>query len=277
MDRLARQSRVIPHQVKYLNEGCLSILSAANYFCLMHFRPSYVALFLALFCCPDRAENAEISVPFSSEFSRRALFAGPLLAYSARDAYIDFSDIQKSIPVDRSGLLALGLAGGIQVPVSRIVRLQIGLCIDIGSATDDTLFTAETVSVRNYYYHAGLEPQVHIALWQSGKFAPFILAGAGINGVWVQERTFLLNKPAQEILYTDRRYVSDISVSFTVSAGAGFDVAVNNRVGIFVTDYFRYLYPVSYKINQDLPLYDLAYHEAQYGNVLCAGISMKLR
>jgi hypothetical protein len=232
-----------------------------------------VVLGISVFACFGQDDSTRPR----SAFARRCFFIGPLLSYNVRDAYIDISDIQKSVPVHRSDLLALGLAGGMQVPVSRMVRLQIGLSVDVGSATDDTLFTAETVTVRNYYYHAGMEPQVHIALWQSGKFAPFVLAGAGVNGVWVQERTFLLNNPAQEILYTDRRYVSDISVSFSLSAGAGCDFAMSNRFGIFVSDYFRYLYPVSYKINQDLPLYDLPYHEAQYGNVLCAGISMGLR
>jgi hypothetical protein len=202
-----------------------------------------------------------------SVFGRRTLFLGPLIAYSARDAYIDVDEIQKSVAIKRSGLLTLGLAGGLRIPVSRAVRLQIGLNVDGGSATDDTLFTAETVSVRNFYYHAGLEPQVHFAPWHSRRFAPFLFLAAGVNGVWVQERTFLLSNPAQEILYTDRTYVSDISVSFSLSAGLGSDVAINKRFSISVNDFFRYLNPVSYKIKQDFPLYDMPYHEAQYGNV----------
>jgi hypothetical protein len=212
-----------------------------------------------------------------SVFARRTVFLGPLLAYNARDASIDFNEIQKSVPVHRSGIVALGLAGGVRIPVSRRLRLQIGLNIDAGSATDDTLFTAETVTVRNFYYHVGLEPQVHFAPWHSRRFAPFSFIAAGVNGVWVQERTFLLSNPAQEILYTDRTYISDISVSFSLSAGLGFDVAINNRFSVFLSDYFRYLYPVTYKINQDFPLYSMPYHEAQYGNVFSINFCIALK
>jgi len=215
--------------------------------------------------------------PVVSVFSRRALFLGPVISYSGRDGYIDISDMQKSIPVNRGGLWEWGLAGGLQVPVSRTVRFQTRLSADFGWATDDTLFTAETASVRNYYYHAGVEPQVHIALWQSRRFVPFVLAGVGVNGVWVQEHTFLLRNPAQEILYTDRAYVNDISVSFSLSAGLGCDVALSKRFGLFLNDFFRYLYPVTYKIRQDFPLYEMPYREALYGNEFCAGISMRFR
>jgi hypothetical protein len=215
--------------------------------------------------------------PIRSVFGRRTLFLGPQIAYSARDAYIDVDEIQKSVAIKRSGLLTFGLAGGLRIPVSRAVRLQIGLNVDGGSATDDTLFTAETVTVRNFYYHAGLEPQVHFTPWHSRLFSPYGCLGAGVNCVWVRERTFLLHDPAQEILYTDRNYISDISASFDVSAGIGCDIVINKRLSISLNDEFRYLYPVSYKIRQDLPLYDMPYHEAQYGNVLSINICIALQ
>jgi hypothetical protein len=243
----------------------------------MHFRTVYVPLILALFFCPDFAENGEKSDPDSLVLTRRAIFLGPVLSYNARDGRIDISDIQESVPVHRGGLLTLGLAGGLQVPISRMICLQIGLSVDGGSATDDTLFTAETVSVRNFYYHAGLEPQVRIAPWQSRNLTPFVAAGIGVNGVWVQEHTFLLSNPGQEILYTDRHYVNDIGVSFDLSAGLGCEVAVGKRVSILLTDFFRYLYPVSYEIRQDFPLFEMPYREALCGNVFFAGISMRIR
>jgi hypothetical protein len=212
-----------------------------------------------------------------SVFARRAVFLGPLLAFNVRDAFYDISEIQKSVAVDRSGLLSLGLAGGIRIPVSCAARLQIGLNIDGGGVTDDTLFTAETVTVRNYYYHAGIEPQFHFAPWQTKKVAPYAFAGIGANCVWVQEHTFLLDNPAQEILYTDRAYISELSVSFDVVGGLGCDIALNKKFSLFLNDCFRYLYPVTYKIKQDFPLYNMPYHETLYGNVFSAGVSLKIK
>jgi hypothetical protein len=248
----------------------------ANYFLFMsRYRMSIIFLGMALCTFGGGAFGQDDSV--RSVFARRTVFLGPLLAYNARDASIDFNEIQKSVPVHRSGILALGLAGGIRIPVSRAARFQVGLNIDGGGVTDDTLFTAETVTVRNYYYHAGLEPQIHVAPWQTRKIAPYAFAGIGANCVWVQEHTFLLDNPAQEILYTDRAYISEFSVSFDVVGGVGCDIALNKKFGLFLNDCFRYLYPVTYKIKQDFPLYDMPYHETLYGNVFSAGISMKLR
>jgi hypothetical protein len=229
------------------------------------------AFFLA---CFSQGFGQDDSV--SPVFARRTLFLGPQIAYSARDAYIDVDEIQKSVAIKRSGLLAVGLAGGMRIPLSRTVRLQIGLDIEGGSATDDTLFTAETVTVRNFYYHAGLEPQVHFTPWQSHTVSPYACLGAGVNCVWVRERTFLLSEPAQEILYTDRKYVSEASVSFSLSAGLGCDIAINKRLSISLNDSFRYLYPVSYKIKQDFPLFEMPYHETQYGNVFRVNICMAI-
>jgi hypothetical protein len=246
--------------------------SYGTYFLIMSIpRLGTIILGMAIVSCFGQNDSAR------TIFSRRAIIVGPLFAYDARDAYIDISDIQKSVPVHRSGILAFGLAAGMQAPVSPAVRLQIGLNLDAGSALDDTLFTAETVTVRNFYYHAGLEPQLHVALWRSRSFAPFLCAGAGVNCVWVQERTFLLHDPGKEILYTDRKYVSTVSLSFDLLVGLGCDIAINNRFGIFLSDCFRYLYPVSYKVNQDFPLYEMPYREALYGNVFCLGISIGVR
>jgi hypothetical protein len=229
-------------------------------------------IFLGIALCTFGQDDSVRSV-----FARRTVFLGPLLAYNARDAYIDFSEIRKSVRVYRSGIVALGLAGGLRIPVSRSVRLQLGLNIDAGSATDDTLFTAETVTVRNFYYHAGLEPQIHVAPWQTRKIAPYAFAGIGANCVWVRERTFLLDNSAQEILYTDRAYISELSVSFDVVGGLGCDIALNERFGIFLNDCVRFLYPVTYKIKQDFPLYNMPYHETLYGNVFSAGVSLKIK
>jgi hypothetical protein len=210
-------------------------------------------------------------------FCRHAIFVGPFLAYDGRDGYVDISDIKKSVSVHRDGLWAFGLTAGARTPLSQALRLQAGLDLDFGSVADDTLFTAETVTVRNYYYHAGLEPQLQFAPWQLSGFAPYLCAGAGVNCVWVQERTFLLHKPAQEILYTDRKYISAVSFSFCLCAGLGCDISINNRLSLFLSDSFRYLYPVSYRINQDFPLYEMPYHEAWFGNIARAGLSFKLR
>jgi hypothetical protein len=232
---------------------------------------SLVILCVAVVSCFGQSDSVR------GVFSRRALIIGPVIAYSARDGYIDISDIRKSVAVPRGALAAFGLAAGVQAPLSRALRLQVGLHLDVGSAVDDTLFTAETVTVRNFYYHAGLEPQLHISPWHSRRVAPFVCIGAGAHCVWVQERTFLLHDPSQEILFTDRKYVSNASFSFSLISGLGCDIALNKRFGITLSDYFRYLYPVSYTINQDFPLYEMPYRESLYCNVFCLELSILLR
>jgi hypothetical protein len=238
---------------------------------MSNYRMSLVILCAAIAGCFGQNDSAR------GVFSQRALIIGPVVAYSVRKGYIDVSDIRKSVAVPRGAIAAFGLGAGMQTPLSAALRLQTGLHLDVGSAVDDTLFTAETVTVRNFYYHAGVEPQLNISPWHSRRVAPFVSFGAGINCVWVQERTFLLRNPSQEILYTDRKYVSNASFSFSLISGLGCDIALGKRLGISLSDFFRYLYPVSYTINQDFPLYEMPYHESQYSNVFCLGISIRLR
>lgn len=234
-------------------------------------RMSFVILCVAIVSCFGQNDSTR------GVFSQRALIIGPVVAYSARNGYIDISDIRSSVAVPRGAFAAFGLSAGMESPLAKVLRLQTGLYLDVGSVVDDTLFTAETVTVRNFYYHAGLEPQLHFSPWHSSRVAPFVSFGAGAHCVWVQERTFLLRNPSQEILYTDRKYVSNASFSFSLVSGLGCDIALGKRLGISLSDFFRYLYPVSYSINQDFPLYEMPYHESQYGNVFCLGITLRLR
>jgi len=243
----------------------------------MHCRLLCFPLLVALLFGSGFAEIGENNDSVSAVISRRSLFLGPLLTYDGRNAQIDVQDIQKGVKVPRSGMLGFGLALGMNTPVSPLLRFRIGVYVDFHDALDDTLFTAETVTVHMFYYHAGIEPQLHLAPWHSRKVFPFVLAGAGLNGVWSQERTFLLNDPGQEIIYTDRKYISEVSFSFNVSAGLGCDFALSRRFGISLTDYFRYLYPVSYRIKQDFPLYEMPYRESWLGNIFFLGLSYVLR
>jgi hypothetical protein len=218
--------------------------------------------------------NAQDESP-SPVFSRRSLNFGAAVLLDARSASIDLSDLQKSVPVDRSPVFSFGLAGGVRLPLTPWLRIELPILLDVGNALDDTLFTAETASVKFYYWHGGIEPRFSLCPWQSQNAAFYFFTGAGANIVYVQERTFYLNNQFQEILYTDRQYIKETSISFSTSAGIGLDIALGNRIGISVTSCFRYMSPISYSIKQDYLLHPLPYNETRLGNVTWAGLSVR--
>ena len=207
------------------------------------------------------------------ERSKGDYFIGPFFTYGKRDGHINFESIKKSVAVARPNLFTAGLSGGIRLPLGRLLRLQVGLCIDAGNAIDDTLYTTQPSLDKYYYYHAAVEPALFCALVPAkSRVTPFLLLGAGVNAVWVNERTFLLDEPAQEVIFTDRYYVNNVSWSASGTAGLGINIAINSGIGISLSSTFRYLYPVSWKIQEDFPLYGMRYTESQYGNVTWLGV-----
>ncbi len=210
-------------------------------------------------------------------FSSMQVFAGPFLTYNTRAGYIDFENLQSSVNVSKPDLLTVGLAGGIRFPLVKMLRLQISLALDAGSATDDTLFTAQPSFDKYFYYHAALEPSLHCALApQSWRIVPYAVLGGGLNVVWVNEHTFFMSDPSQEVIYTDRYYVNAVSWSVSAFAGLGLDVAISRTIGLSLISTFRYLYPVFYNMEEDFPLYAMHYTETLYGNVTWLGMIIKL-
>jgi hypothetical protein len=207
------------------------------------------------------------------EPSRGVCYIGPLITYSKREGHLDFESIKKSVAVARPDLFTAGISGGIRLPLGPLLRVQVGLSIDAGNVIGDTLFTTRTSLDKYYYYHAVLEPALICALVPAkSRVTPFLLLGAGGNAVWVNEHTFFLDEPGQEVIFTDRHYVNEVSWSVSGVAGLGINVAITGGVGISLTSTFRYLYPVSWKIQEDFPLYAMKYTESQYGNVTWLGL-----
>ncbi|HMD67402.1 MAG TPA: hypothetical protein VKF42_00890 [Chitinivibrionales bacterium] len=224
-------------------------------------------------CCSILAIGQQPEYAFSS----RQLYAAATLAYSARSGYIDFDSLQKSVAVSKPDMLALGLTAGFRFPLTRLLRAQLGLAFDAGAATDDTLYTARPSIDNYYYYRISFEPSLQCALaprqWRA---VPFAVLGAGVNAVYVDERTFFANDPGQEVIYTDRYYVKQWSWSVSASAGLGLDVRLTRRVGITFVSTFRWLYPVSWDVQEDFPLYALHYTETLYGDVTWLGVTFRL-
>lgn len=207
------------------------------------------------------------------ERSKGDYFIGPFLTYGKRAGHIDFESIKKSVAVARPNLFTAGLSGGIRLPLGRLLRVQVGLSIDAGNAVDDTLYTTKPALDKYYFYHAALEPALLCALVPAkSRVTPFLVLGAGVNAVWINERTFLVDEPAQEVIFTDRYYVNEVSWSASGTAGLGINFAINSGIGISLVSTFRYLYPVSWKIQEDFPLYAMQYIESQYGNVTWLGV-----
>lgn len=207
------------------------------------------------------------------EPSKGDYFIGPFFSYSKRAGHIDFESIKKSVAVARTNLFTAGLSGGIRLPLGRLLRVQVGLSIDAGNAIEDTLYTDRTALDKYYYYHAALEPALLCALAPAkSRVTPFLVLGAGVNAVWINERTFFLDEPAQEVIFIDRYYVNEMNWSASGTAGLGINIAFNSSIGISLISTFRYLYPVSWKIEEDLPLYAMRYTEAHYGNVTWLGV-----
>jgi hypothetical protein len=211
-------------------------------------------------------------------FSRGMYYFGPLITYSKRSGYYDFGTIQKSVPVAKANLFSLGLGGGVRVPFTRFLRAQVGLALDFGNIPDDTLQTNQPAIDKVYYYHAALEPSLHCALVPPKyRVIPFVDLGAGANVVWVNEHTFFTNDPGREVVFTDRRYVNEASWSFSAHAGLGLDIAVTSSVGLGIMSTFRYLYPVSYQIEEDFPLHAQKYSETHQGNVTWVGVLFTMK
>jgi hypothetical protein len=249
--------------------------SFANYFLCMPKRLLFTTTCMLLFsgllyCCLAQTP--------SGSFTKGSYFVGPLLTYNKRSAFIDFESIKTSVAVERPDLVAFGLFGGIRLPFLRILRFQLGLGLDAANSTDDTIYTTRTVLDKYYYYHASLEPSLHCALAPPNfRVAPFVVLSAGGNVVYVNERTFFLDEPNQEVLYEDRKYVNEVSVSVNVCAGLGLDFRVSNNVGISLVSTFRFLYPVSYRIPEDFLLYSMKYTETLYGNVTWLGVTFSMK
>jgi hypothetical protein len=157
------------------------------------------------------------------------------------------------------------------------LRLQIGLAFDAGNSTDDTLYTAQTSLDKYFYYHGSLEPSFHCALvpptWRA---VPFVTVGAGLNALWVNERTFFANNTAQEVIYIGRYYVNQLSWTASASAGLGIDVRLTDKAALTLVSTFRWLYPVSYDVQEDFPLYAMRYTETLYGNVTWLGVTIRM-
>jgi len=211
--------------------------------------------------------------PEEIQKSKGDYFVGPFLTYGRRAGFMDFESVQKSVAVARANLLTWGLTGGVRLPLGNFLRFQAGLCIDAGNVTDDTLYTSKPALDKYYYYHAALEPALLCGLLPfKSRVTPFLVLSAGVNAVWVNERTFLLDQPGQEVIFTDRSYVNEVSWSVSGSAGLGLNIAINSGIGIGLMSTFRYLYPVSWKIEEDYPLNAVRYTETHYGNVTWLGI-----
>jgi hypothetical protein len=214
--------------------------------------------------------------PDSSYFSR-PYYAAALCSYNARAGHVDMPIKETSVSVARPNLLTFGITGGVRLPLTRLLRLQIGLAFDAGNSTADTLYTAQTSLDKYFYYHGSLEPSLHCALvpptWRA---VPFLTVGAGLNAVWVNERTFFANNTAQEVIYTDRYYVNQLSWAASASAGLGMDVRLTRKVGLSLVSTFRWLYPVSYNEQEDFPLYAMRYTETLYGNVTWLGVTIRM-
>jgi hypothetical protein len=211
-------------------------------------------------------------------FSKGMYYIGHLVTYSGRSGYYDFESIQKSVPAAKSNLFSLGFGGGVRFPLASFLRAQTGLALDLGNTVDDTLQTTRPAIDNLYYYHAAFEASLHCALVPPRyRVTPFVELGAGANAVWVNEHTFFADDPGQEVIFTDRSYVNETSWSFSAHAGLGLDIALSHSVGISFMSTFRYLYPVSYQIKENYPLYAQKYSETHLGNVTWVGVTFAMR
>lgn len=175
------------------------------------------------------------------------------------------------------GLFMYGLGAGFAFPLGRIVRLLLGCAFEAGSATDDTLQTVRPAIVENYYYHVACGPSLQLSLGTFDRVTPYLTGGVGASLVWVNERTFFLDEPGQEVLFTDRQYVNGMSYSFSADAGIGMDVALSARWALGIAATLRLLSPVSYRIKEDYPLTAMNYRETLYGGDLKVGLLFGFR
>jgi hypothetical protein len=201
-----------------------------------------------------------------------AYFLGPAIIYNIRDGFYDFADIQKSLPVARNSLFMYGIGGGKRLGLTRFMRLQIGLNLDMGSVLDDTLSTMlvgkstlSPIGVKHTIYHAGLAPELQFCVPMTDRTLPFVRIGGGLNYVAGNEQMFVLNSDTL-VTGMDPETMYNGHWNFNVMAGFGFDLIVARSITICLSYSFTYWQPVQGAIYNDFPLNGLKYHEIFYSH-----------
>src|SRR5271157_5398166 len=231
--------------------------------------PRLKIVFLFSACTQFIASNAS-----GGELSlmNNAYFLGPTAIYNIRDGFYDFDEIQKSVPVPRNSLLMYGATGGKRFGLTKFMRLQIGLCFDMGNVVDDTLSTTlvgkstlSPIGVKHTIYHAGLAPELQFCVPMSSRTMPFVKIGGGLNYVTGTEQMFVLNSDTL-VTGMDSETIFNGHWNFDVMAGFGIDLSVATSIKICLSYSFTYWQPVQGSIENDFPLNGLQYHEIFYSH-----------
>jgi hypothetical protein len=193
-------------------------------------------------------------------------FIGLAYIYNDRTGYYDFDEIKTSQQIARSGLHMFGAVAGKRFPLYKFLRFQIGISVDGGRVTDDTLYYSYTSAVKYTYIHCGLEPEIQITMSKSADYIrPYLSAGCGFNYTYIKERTYSTDNGI-EILWIDQPYINKSCLSLSAITGAGVDIKLSQILTMNLLYSFRLWQPVNYEIEQDFILDAQKYHENFYSH-----------
>jgi hypothetical protein len=221
----------------------------------------FSCLFIHAFCgCPSCMGLNTFSVDPSS-----AYFIGLEYSFTKRDGFYDFQELHSSQARKRNDLSMFGCALGKRYKINESARFQIGVDLAIGAVTDDTFSNVHPASVKYFFYHGGIEPQIQFPFAKIEGVQPYFLLGGGLNYIYITEHTYFIDDK-REVLYTGLAYVNAGCFSLSASAGLGFDWAMTDAIFLNFWYSFRYWQPVRYNIREDFLLDDMPYRETFYSN-----------
>jgi hypothetical protein len=143
--------------------------------------------------------------------------------------------------------------------------LKIGGIFNFGSVVDATLPPpADAYVTKEWFFHAGFDPELQFALSPEGALRPFVFAGGGVDFVRLRNGFAEAADTRQAVEFLDEDKMPVVTEKRWcphAHGGVGFDVMPRREVGVSVKYSFRFWRPVAYDDRRDLPLESVAYRE----------------
>ena len=205
-------------------------------------------------------------------------FLGLTYQYSTRAGYYDFEELQKSQRVDRGSINLFGAVGGKRYALGKYARIQVGIGLDAGMKTDDTVTIGayDSLQIKFFYLHVSLHPELQIPLpsLADKRLRPYLAVGCGLNGLYLDERTYYRN---MQIIFSDQPYVKDWCWSLDGSAGCGLDYSLSRSATLCISYNYIYWQPVTYDSPWDFPLKSRNYREIFFTHKITAALLLDFK
>jgi hypothetical protein len=205
-------------------------------------------------------------------------FAAGVVSWHLRDGSFDFgnSRIEK---VELKTLRTQGFVAGKNFALPLQLRLGLPLRLEYGKATADTVMlrlegetTPQPLSLNSVFFQVGCEPILQLPYQFSPRGRGCLGIGGGIHYASMSEEEITMDGTRRNV--TGDPYLEKGSrATFSVTAGHGFEMAVNPALSLSLAYNFRYWIPVKRKVYRDLfPIAGVPYSERFFTHSISAGL-----